>query len=171
MSDSQHKPNLVYILADDMGYGDVSCLNPESKIHSRNLDAMAAEGMIFRDAHASSAVCTPSRYSILTGRYNWRSVLKQGVTFGYSQPIIESNRLTVASYLKSQGYHTACFGKWHLGWEWAKQGDTADEVDYSQVDHPDYQADRTAWAFDVSTSSLCTSEVALRRLPHAGHGG
>ena len=76
-------PNIIYILADDMGYGDVSCLNEQSRIHTTHLDQVASEGMIFRGAHASSAVCTPSRYSILTGRYNWRSRLKEGVTFGY----------------------------------------------------------------------------------------
>ncbi|MEZ4658779.1 MAG: sulfatase-like hydrolase/transferase [Caldilineaceae bacterium] len=78
-----NKPNLIYILADDMGYGDLSCLNENSKIRTGHLDRLAAAGMIFRDAHATSAVCTPSR-SILTGRYNWRSALKQGVTWGYS---------------------------------------------------------------------------------------
>ncbi len=128
----QNRPNLVYILADDMGYGDVSCLNPESKIRTRHLDRLAAEGMRFADAHASSAVCTPSRYSILTGRYNWRSSLKEGVTWGYSPPLIEPDRLTVASFLKAKGYATACIGKWHLGWRWAKNGPRDEDVDYRQ---------------------------------------
>ena len=110
------KPNIVYILADDMGYGDVSCLNSSSKIHTHHLDRMAAEGMIFEDAHASSAVCTPSRYSILTGRYNWRSRLKSSVLLGFDKPLIEPGRMTAASLLKSRGYATACVGKWHLGW-------------------------------------------------------
>ena len=96
-----HKnPNIVYILADDMGYGDLSCLNAQSKINTVYLDQLAAEGMLFRDAHASSAVCTPSRYSILTGRYNWRSTLKEGVNWGYSGPIIEPGRMTVPSLLQ-----------------------------------------------------------------------
>lgn len=112
-------PNIVYILADDMGYGDVSCLNASSKIRTAHLDRMAAAGMIFEDAHATSAVCTPSRYSILTGRYNWRSRLKSGVLDGTSGPLIEPGRMTVASYLKASGYHTAMIGKWHLGWDWA----------------------------------------------------
>ena len=124
-------PNIIYILADDMGYGDLSCLNTQSKISTIHLDQLAAEGMIFRDAHASSAVCTPSRYSILTGRYNWRSHLKEGVTWGYSGPIIEPGRMTVASYLKQHNYQTICFGKWHLGWDWAKQGAADDAVDYA----------------------------------------
>ena len=83
------KPNLVYILADDMGYGDVSCLNPESAFQTPNFDRLGREGMIFTDAHATSSLCTPSRYGILTGRYNWRSALKSGVLVGYSAPLIE----------------------------------------------------------------------------------
>jgi arylsulfatase A len=114
----QSRPNLVYIFTDDMGYGDVSCLNETSAFKTPQLDSLAAQGMRCTDAHSSSAVCTPSRYSVLTGRYNWRSTLKQGVTGGYSQPLLESGRLTVASMLKEQGYRTACVGKWHLGLEW-----------------------------------------------------
>ncbi|MFW6132584.1 MAG: sulfatase family protein [Planctomycetota bacterium] len=129
---SNESPNIVYILADDMGYGDVSCLNPESRIRTEHLDRLAAEGMRFEDAHASSAVCTPSRYSILTGRYNWRSRQKRGVLGGYSEPLIEAGRMTVASYLKSKGYRTGCFGKWHLGWSWAKKSDDAKDVDFTR---------------------------------------
>ncbi|MCA8973007.1 MAG: sulfatase-like hydrolase/transferase, partial [Planctomycetes bacterium] len=124
------KPNLIYILADDMGYGDLSCLNENSKIRTVHLDRLAAEGMICRDAHATSAVCTPSRYSILTGRYNWRSALKQGVTWGYSGPLLEPERMTVASFLKQHGYRTGGVGKWHLGWQWAKNGPTDEDVDF-----------------------------------------
>lgn len=121
-------PNIVFILADDMGYGDLSCQNPESKIQTPNLDRLAAGGMRFTDAHASSAVCTPSRYAILTGRYCWRSRLKSGVLWGYSEHLIEQGRMTVASMLKGCGYHTACVGKWHLGWDWQKRDD-ADDLD------------------------------------------
>lgn len=112
------QPNIVYILADDMGYGDVSYLNERAAFTTPNMDRMCEEGLHFRDAHATSAVCTPSRYSILTGRYNWRSALKEGVLFGYDTPLIEKERPTVASYLKNQGYQTACVGKWHLGLTW-----------------------------------------------------
>ena len=119
----KNKPNLIYILADDMGYGDISCLNDKSKIKTPNLDQMANEGMRFEDAHSSSAVCTPSRYSILTGRYNWRSSLKKGVIGGYTPALIEEGRTTVASFLKENGYSTACIGKWHLGMDWqTKEG-------------------------------------------------
>jgi arylsulfatase A-like enzyme len=126
------RPNIVYILADDMGYGDVSCLNENSKICTESIDKVAAGGMIFRDAHASSAVCTPSRYSILTGRYNWRSQLKKGVLFGYSQPIIPPGRMTVASLLKDNGYTTGCIGKWHLGWTWPKKSTSEEDVDFEK---------------------------------------
>lgn len=126
------RPNIVYILADDLGYGDVSCLNKDSKIHTPNLDRLGKEGMIFTDAHSGSAVCTPTRYGILTGRYCWRSRLKKGVLGGYSEHLIEDGRMTVASMLGEQGYHTACIGKWHLGWDWQKTGEKMRDVDYSK---------------------------------------
>ena len=110
------QPNIVYILADDMGYGDVGCNNPGSKIPTPNLDRLAAQGMRFTDAHASSSVCTPSRYSILTGRYAWRTPLQRGVLWPWDPPLIEPGRLTVAGLLRRHGYRTACIGKWHLGW-------------------------------------------------------
>jgi arylsulfatase A len=128
------KPNIVYLLADDMGYGDLSCLNADSKIHTAHLDRVAASGVIFTDAHASSAICTPSRYSILTGRYCWRSSLKKEVTWGYSGHLIEASRLTVASYLKQNGYHTAMIGKWHLGWDWSTSDGKPAQEDGGNVD-------------------------------------
>ena len=109
------RPNIIFILADDMGYGDLSCLNPESKIPTPNMDMLAAESMRFTDAHTPSAVCTPTRYGVLTGRYCWRSRLKSGVLDGYSNRLIEQDRMTVASILKEKGYNTGCIGKWHLG--------------------------------------------------------
>ncbi len=114
-------PNIVYILADDMGRGDVSAYNPASAWATPNIDRLAQGGMLFTDAHSSSAVCTPSRYSILTGRYAWRSRLKAQVAYGFSPPVIEAGRLTVAQLLQSHGYTTAMIGKWHLGFEWAHQ--------------------------------------------------
>ena len=94
------KPNIVYILCDDLGYGDVHCLNPErGKIATPNIDRMAAEGMIFSDAHTSSSVCSPTRYGVLTGRYNWRTRLQSGVLNGYSEPLIGKDRVTVPALL------------------------------------------------------------------------
>ncbi len=114
-------PNIIYILADDMGYGDVKSFNPEGKIPTPHLDEMAENGVKFTDAHTSSAVCTPTRYGILTGRYNWRSTLKKSVLGGYSSSLIKQERTTIAEMLKAQGYTTAFIGKWHLGWDWAIQ--------------------------------------------------
>ena len=113
------EPNIVYILADDMGYGDMGCNNPESKIPTPNLDRLAAHGMRFTDAHAPSSVCTPSRYAILTGRYCWRGRLKRAVLWPWDAALIEKDRLTVPGLLRHNGYNTACIGKWHLGWDWA----------------------------------------------------
>lgn len=113
------KPNIIYILADDLGYGDVKCFNSDGKIPTPNMDKMAVNGIKFTDAHTSSAVCTPTRYGILTGRYNWRSTLKKSVLSGYSKSLIKQERTTIAEMLKTQGYNTAYIGKWHLGWDWS----------------------------------------------------
>ncbi|WP_379847549.1 sulfatase family protein [Larkinella bovis] len=117
-ADQKQPPNIVYILADDMGYGDVSANNPAGQIKTPFIDQLAAEGMRFTDAHSPSSVCTPTRYSLLTGRYPWRSRLPVGVLRGYSRTLIEPDRMTVASLLKSNGYQTAVVGKWHLGVDW-----------------------------------------------------
>jgi len=110
------KPNIVYILADDLGYGEVQALNPErNKIPTPHMDSLATKGMVFTDAHSTSSVCTPTRYGILTGRYNWRTRLQRSVLYGFDRPLIAKDRLTVAGFLKQQGYTTACIGKWHLG--------------------------------------------------------
>lgn len=108
------KPNIIFIMADDMGYGDLSCYGA-TKINTPNMDALAADGIRFTDAHSPSAVCTPTRYGVLTGRYCWRTRLKRGVLNGYSPLLIDTDRMTVASMLKQNGYATACIGKWHLG--------------------------------------------------------
>lgn len=111
-------PNIIYILADDLGIGDIGAFNPDGKIPTPHIDKLASQGMIFSDAHTSSSVCTPTRYGILTGRYNWRSTLKSSVLWGESPALIHKKRTTVASILKDAGYHTAFIGKWHLGWDW-----------------------------------------------------
>ncbi len=127
---AQEKPNIVYILADDLGWGDLRCYNPLSAVPSPNAARLASQGVRFTDMHSPSAVCTPTRYGILTGRYCWRSRLKQGVLWGYSPNLIEPGRMTVASMLKARGYYTAGVGKWHLGLG------TAEKADYSQPLHP-----------------------------------
>ena len=113
------RPNIVYFLADDFGYGDAGFLNPKSKIPTPNLDRLAQQGLRFSDAHDPTAVCTPTRYGILTGRYCWRSRLKRSVLGPWAKELIEPGRLTVPAMLHSHGYKTAAFGKWHLGFQWA----------------------------------------------------
>lgn len=137
------KPNVVVILADDLGYGDVACYNPESKIATPHLDRMAAGGMRFTDAHTPSAVCTPTRYGLLTGRYCWRTRLKNGVLDGFSPPLIESDRVTVASFLRGQGYDTACFGKWHLGMQWTRTDGSLENLDREDKFRPGTNIDFT----------------------------
>lgn len=122
------RPNVVIILADDLGYGDLRCLNSAGKIATPHMDRLAREGMIFTDAHSGSAVCTPTRYGLLTGRYAWRTRLKSGVLGGYSRPLIEDGRLTIGSLARQRGYATACVGKWHLGMDIPlKDGGIADD--------------------------------------------
>lgn len=119
------RPNIVFILADDLGYGDVKCLNPEGKIPTLHIDKLGKGGMIFTDAHSTSSVCSPSRYSIITGRYNWRSRMKYGVLNGFSPRLVEKDRMSIAAFLRGQGYATACIGKWHLGMDWPQNDGTA----------------------------------------------
>ena len=108
-------PNIIVLLCDDLGYGDVQCLNPErGKIPTPHLDALAKSGMVFTDAHSASSVCTPTRYGLMTGRYPWRTTHQKGVVQGFAPNLIAADRPTVASFLKSHGYHTAILGKWHL---------------------------------------------------------
>ncbi len=138
--EEQTNPNIIYVLADDLGYGDIAILNKDGKIRTPNIDRMATEGMRFTDAHTSSAVCTPTRYGIITGRYNWRSTLKSSVLTGNSKALISTNRKTVASLLKQYNYTTAFIGKWHLGWDWAMKnpeeplGIGWDSEDFDNID-------------------------------------
>ncbi len=119
-------PNVILVMADDLGIGDLSPTNPDCKIRTPRLQEMAAEGLTFLDAHTPSSVCTPTRYGLLTGRYNWRSSLARGVLSGTSSHLIPADRPTLGHLMRRAGYHTAMIGKWHLGWDWHKTGDTID---------------------------------------------
>lgn len=114
-AETSSKPNIIVMLCDDLGIGDVQCFNREhGKIKTPSIDQLASEGMKFTDAHSASSVCTPTRYGILTGRYSWRTRLQAGVANGFNECLIAEDRPTVASFLKSQGYRTGIIGKWHL---------------------------------------------------------
>ena len=114
-----NRPNVIVVLADDLGYGDVRCYDPEhAQVATPNIDRLAEQGMRFTDAHASASLCSPSRYGLLTGRFSWRSSLQTHVVRVYGSPLIAADRLTLPGMLQQQGYQTACFGKWHLGWDW-----------------------------------------------------
>ncbi len=144
-ADDTKSPNIVYILADDMGYGDVGAYNPECRIPTPALDSLAASGIAFTDVHSNSAVSTPTRYGILTGRYAFRSRLKDGVLVGHDPSLIEPGRETVATLLKRSGYNTACVGKWHLGLDWARRDTTkalftGNSWDITDTDNIDYTA-------------------------------
>jgi len=132
-------PNVVYVLADDLGWGDLSCNNEDSKIKTPHLDRIASQGMRFTDAHSGSGVCTPTRYGIITGRYSWRTRLKRGVLGGSSTHLIDTNRYTVGDLLQDKGYHTAMIGKWHLGWDFHfLEGTPSDRFDLKNGEVIDY---------------------------------
>ncbi len=128
-------PNIILIMADDMGYGDPGAYNAASKVPTPNIDRIAAEGIRMTDAHSPSAVCTPTRYGVLTGRYSWRTRLKKGVLWGYSANLIDTSRVTIASMLKSKGYTTGGVGKWHLGLGAADTTDYFEDLKPGPVDH------------------------------------
>ncbi|MBU2904194.1 arylsulfatase [Arenibacter algicola] len=137
---TEELPNIVFIMADDMGYGDVGSYNPQTAIPTPNMDKLASEGIMFTDAHSPSAVCSPSRYGLLTGRYSWRTRLKKAVLLGYDEsPLIEEDRMTLASLLKEKGYTSAGIGKWHVGLNWqtkngySLQDDLNESEEYSGV--------------------------------------
>jgi len=159
------KPNIVYILADDMGYGDVHVLNPECKFPTPHLDRMAGDGMIFTDAHTGSSCCTPTRYGILTGRYAWRTSLKSGVLSGYSDLMIDKGRTTVASFLKKQGYMTACIGKWHMGINWPTV-DGKQVISRATGPNIDYTSDITGGPLDVGFDYFFGLAGSLGMPPH-----
>ncbi len=115
-AESAAKPNVLILYADDLGFGDLGLQNPDSKIPTPNLDALANDAMRFTDGHSSSGICTPSRYALLTGRHHWRDF--HGIVNAFGGSVFKPERLTLPEMLKSQGYQTAAIGKWHLGWDW-----------------------------------------------------
>ncbi|MDF7799305.1 sulfatase-like hydrolase/transferase [Pontiellaceae bacterium B1224] len=137
---AEKRPNVVLIYADDLGFGDVGCYNPDSRIPTPNIDALAQHGIRFIDAHAPDAICSPSRYGLLTGSYSWRTSIKEGNPKPGDQPWINEGRLTLPGMLKNLGYDTAVFGKWGLGADWApaakvdREGNdiSAAGIDYSK---------------------------------------
>lgn len=183
--DTPPPPNIVIVLADDLGYGDVSCLNAHSKIPTPTMDRLAAEGVRMTDAHAPSSVCSPTRYALLTGRYAWRGALKSGVLKGGSLPVLEEDRLTLPEMMRGAGYHTGAVGKWHLGLEYELTDPDAAQssatIDYSKpiVSGPlqvgfDYffGLARPAWTFVENDRILAlpTQKFDLSRLGVARMG-
>ena len=141
------KPNIIVILADDLGYGDVQCNNPErGKIPTPNIDRLAAQGVRFTDGHSSSGVCSPSRYALLTGRYHWRTRLQAGIVGVWGEPLIAPDRMTIASLTKQHGYQTAAIGKWHLGWNWPISDEQKPLFkNFGAANPTATEAHRTAW--------------------------
>ncbi|MGN6543418.1 MAG: sulfatase-like hydrolase/transferase [Aureliella sp.] len=129
------RPNIVFVLFDDLGWAQPQCYDPRSALRTPNLDELAVQGMRFTDAHSAAAVCTPTRYGVLTGRYPSR-IGQFGVLSTWSPPIVPTSRTTVASLLKQQGYDTACVGKWHLGLNWEKQSKAPPAVGTRFTDGP-----------------------------------
>ncbi len=164
------RPNVVIILCDDLGYGDVKANNPACKIVTPHMDRLAREGVRFTDAHTPSSVCSPTRYGLLTGRYNWRSKLQSGVLGGLSPRLIEQGRETIASMLKKQGYHTAAIGKWHLGMDWVKlPGKTVSELSVEspeQVHNVDYAKPITNGPTAVGFDTYYGISASLDMVPY-----
>ena len=128
-SNASEQPNVIIVMADDLGIGDITPTNPDCKIKTPNLQRLADQGLTFLDAHTPSSVCTPTRYGLLTGRYNWRSRLERGVLNGRSEHLIPAERPTLGHLMKRAGYHTSMIGKWHLGWDWHK---TDGKIDFTK---------------------------------------
>ncbi len=162
-------PNVVIVLADDMGWGDPQCYQPESKIPTPNIDRLAHEGMRFTDAHSPSSVCTPTRYGLLTGRYAWRTSLKTSVLDGFGPPLIDQNQDTLASLLKRAGYRTAAIGKWHLGFDWRdSEGQPVPRraSGFRPGDNIDYTAELRGGPLDVGFDTYFGISASLDMSPY-----
>lgn len=167
---AETRPNIVLILADDMGYGDPGCYSSESKIPTPNLDRIAGNGLRFTDAHTPSAVCTPTRYTLLTGRYCWRTRLKSSVLDGFSPPLIKAGQPTLASFLKARGYATAAMGKWHLGMQWTRKDGSPENIDradkFRPGDNIDFSRPITAGPLTVGFDSFFGISASLDMPPY-----
>ena len=142
----ENGPNVVIIYADDLGYGDVQAYHRgNGKMLTPHIDQLAKNGMRFTDAHSSSSVCSPSRYTLLTGRYHWRTRLQKGIVGVFGAPVIPAERMTIASLAKQRGYQTACIGKWHLGWDWAIPKEQRPLFSSQQKEVKASNAHREAW--------------------------
>ena len=145
-------PNIVIIYADDMGYGDLNCQNPTSKIPTPNLDKLASEGMRFTDAHSSSGICSPSRYALLTGTYHWRR--QHQIVGAFGEPFFDDSDITLPQLLKANGYTTACIGKWHLGWNWPFKNAPGGEVNQWDRDVKFYLPEDIEWEMAIEGGPL-----------------
>lgn len=145
-------PNIVIIYADDMGYGDLNCQNPASKIPTPNLDQLASEGMRFTDAHSSSGICSPSRFALLTGNYHWRR--QHGIVGPFGEPFFKDSDITLPQVLKDRGYTTACIGKWHLGWDWEFKNEPSGEVEQWGAIRKVYLPEDIDWSLPVAGGPL-----------------
>ncbi len=156
------KPNILVILADDLGYGDVQCNNPErGKIPTPNIDKLAAQGMRFTDGHSSSGVCSPSRYTLLTGRYHWRTRLQSGIVSAFEGPLIAPDRMTIGTLAQQQGYRTACIGKWHLGMDWPITNEQRSL--FSPSKHPDDEVSKAGKKAAAAAAVATEQQIALWR--------
>ncbi|MFP6763779.1 MAG: sulfatase-like hydrolase/transferase [Planctomycetaceae bacterium] len=139
------EPNIIFILADDMGYGDLGCFGAE-QIKTPNIDRLATEGILFTDGHCGASTCTPTRYGLLTGRHVWRSWCRYSALSTNAPLLIEEDRVTIASFLKSAGYSTSIVGKWHLGYGHEKdfeqnRGDLAPNFWLTRGSGPDWNGE------------------------------
>ena len=145
-------PNIVIIYADDMGYGDLNCQNPNSKIPTPFLDQLASEGMRFTDAHSSSGICSPSRFALLTGMYHWRR--RHGIVGSFGKPFFKESDITLPQVLKQKGYETACIGKWHLGWDWEFKNKPSAQVKQWGKKRKVYMPDDIDWSKPIKGGPL-----------------
>ena len=145
-------PNIVIIYADDMGYGDLNCQNPNSKIPTPNLDQLASEGMRFTNAHSSSGICSPSRFALLTGTYHWRN--QHGIVNSFGKPFFKETDVTLPQELQKSGYTTACIGKWHLGWNWKFKNEPTGITEQGGKEVNYYLPEDIDWSAPISGGPL-----------------